>query len=728
MKWIKYQIVCGKNQNEEDILINKKVGYSAENIAIAEKEAYNGYTIEEDAESFDKEPLAIELGGTRANNANDARKNLGAFAAADYDGLFAKTGNPVQANLKKGRGISAITTMLPAQLGSGNPYPAGGGKNLLPDINISSGGFTSSGNGVFKYTSGGNINTIISTFLFKAGITYTISATTVSGTGYKPCIIVRNPTGSITGQKTNYGSTDKPLTFSFDTDTNFNIILQSDIGNGLTTVNDSWAIQLEVGSAATEYAPYANIRTISGWTGAKLTRCGKNLFDKDSAMLNSWYAYSSEIPNVQPWDGVFASKLIPVRPGEVFTLTNYLTGTGYGLVKYLVSETDTGGISGVRGEDVITCDGTKQVYTFTVPDKVRYIGITGDMANIDKVQLELGSAATEYEPYQGDTYTADFGQTVYGGTLDWQTGALTVDKAFVEYDGSTDENWAAQNTYTTATDGHRRFRIIPGDAEPNTDSTYAAPVLASMYRAVSPDATYSKISGVCVSQKELMIYDADRATLTVDGWKAWLSEHPVQIVYKLATPTTIQLTPQEMIEALGGVNTIYTDCGSNDVTFNHDLTLLNAVPKPTPESIGAAPANHTHTPESIGAAKSNHTHADFAYSEAEVNTGKTWIDGKPIYKKTIAITSTISASAGVTTKVVGAILDIDVPIKIYGAVAYHSDNAPYTWYQLGSHVDLEDKMWTGSTISAATGQVKLYVSNLTIGSGYITVEYTKKTN
>lgn len=48
MKWIKYQIICNEI-NEEVILLNKKLGYSEDNLAIAEKEAYNGeYTVVED--------------------------------------------------------------------------------------------------------------------------------------------------------------------------------------------------------------------------------------------------------------------------------------------------------------------------------------------------------------------------------------------------------------------------------------------------------------------------------------------------------------------------------------------------------------------------------------------------------------------------------------------------------------------------------------------------------
>lgn len=47
MKWIKYQIVqC--TVGEDDVLVNKKVGYNEANLAIAEAEAYNGYEIIED--------------------------------------------------------------------------------------------------------------------------------------------------------------------------------------------------------------------------------------------------------------------------------------------------------------------------------------------------------------------------------------------------------------------------------------------------------------------------------------------------------------------------------------------------------------------------------------------------------------------------------------------------------------------------------------------------------
>lgn len=78
MRWIKYQIVQS-TIGEEDILINKKVGYNDENLAIAEKEAYDGYEIIDDEQSFEKEPLAIEFGGTNAKTPKKACENIGAI-------------------------------------------------------------------------------------------------------------------------------------------------------------------------------------------------------------------------------------------------------------------------------------------------------------------------------------------------------------------------------------------------------------------------------------------------------------------------------------------------------------------------------------------------------------------------------------------------------------------------------------------------------------------------
>lgn len=102
MKWIKYQIVCNTiNTGTEDeplyenILLTKKVGYNDANLAIAQKEAYNGeYTIEEDEKNFEIEPVAIKFGGTGAKTVEEARANLGVATSDhvhDWDTLASMT-------------------------------------------------------------------------------------------------------------------------------------------------------------------------------------------------------------------------------------------------------------------------------------------------------------------------------------------------------------------------------------------------------------------------------------------------------------------------------------------------------------------------------------------------------------------------------------------------------------------------------------------------------------
>lgn len=101
MKWIQYQIFQNAN-GEEVVLANKKVGYNAENLAIAQKEAYDGYEIVDDEQSFEKEPLAIEFGGTGANDAEGALQKLGAAPVdhASNDTTYGKGATSIYGHVK----------------------------------------------------------------------------------------------------------------------------------------------------------------------------------------------------------------------------------------------------------------------------------------------------------------------------------------------------------------------------------------------------------------------------------------------------------------------------------------------------------------------------------------------------------------------------------------------------------------------------------------------------
>ena len=90
-------------------------------------------------------------------------------------------------------------------------------------------------------------------------------------------------------------------------------------------------------------------------------------------------------------------------------------------------------------------------YTFEVPANAKYVRImlrksdNSDLTPNDsyKIQMERGENATAYEPYQKHTATITFGQTVYGGTVNFKTGKATVTHASIaSYNGETiNEPW-----------------------------------------------------------------------------------------------------------------------------------------------------------------------------------------------------------------------------------------------------------------------------------------------
>jgi len=240
-----------------------------------------------------------------------------------------------------------------------------------------------------------------------------------------------------------------------------------------------------------------NVRPISGWTGCEVVRTGKNLLDVDR--------YGNTLPKTAA--GITWSK---VRDG-VYHVQGTATGNSFFNISFtspspqdampcdsfagkrlFLSFTDT---QIVVGLSYFKEDGTfSQMSNGSVlPDDAvglrAYVKVeTGIVIDTDfSIQLELGSTATAYEPYQGETYSVTFPSeagTVYGGSLDVTSGVLTVDRAMI--------------------------------------ASYAGEVL----------------SGEWISDRDVY---AEGVTPTTGA----------QVVYELATPITYQLTPVEVKTLLG---------------------------------------------------------------------------------------------------------------------------------------------------------------------------------
>jgi len=178
----------------------------------------------------------------------------------------------------------------------------------------------------------------------------------------------------------------------------------------------------------TEWTPYANICPITGFDSVKVTRTGKNILN-DNDFENG---YISENGGLVADASYKRTKYIAVDHGKSYTFSLYHNGTaqakrvhGYDANKNWVSQI---GII-VTGT---TSAPTKKSISFTIAENIKYIRIGSIVPALDtNIQLEFGSIATDYGPYQGQTYNITFPSeagTVYGGTLNVLTGELTVDR------------------------------------------------------------------------------------------------------------------------------------------------------------------------------------------------------------------------------------------------------------------------------------------------------------
>lgn len=299
-----------------------------------------------------------------------------------------------------------------------------------------------------------------------------------------------------------------------------------------------------------------NIRAISGWTGAKLTKCGKNLVE-----------YQNDYTTFKP---TFISV------GEVYhVFASSESGNGAFNIRCLYADGTMGGDANILLPGI-----TSGVYTYTAPKDI--VGITFydvDSSSVRggvKTMVWCGDVAdSAYVPYQGETFSATFGQTVYGGTLNWNTGVLTVDRTIKVLDGSNVKAYSA----SAASGKGNAFIVAASDALMPATASILSSAVCSHYPTVLGGDAYNGVQGVCVraTGAELYIYDSSRSSMTAEEYNAWLAAQstagtPVQVCYKLATPTTIQLTVHE-IAALRGVNTLYGD-GTLTVSGRKDILWL----------------------------------------------------------------------------------------------------------------------------------------------------------
>lgn len=190
--------------------------------------------------------------------------------------------------------------------------------------------------------------------------------------------------------------------------------------------------------------------------------------------------------------------------------------------------------------------------------------------------LRVADSTPYFSAYRGQEYSITFPSsvgTVYGGTLNMTTGVLTVDRAKLN-----------NSTWTIDTAGQRAYfssRATFGASESNnvaTDKIICSKLPTISLKALMDDKT----QGIALSTSGALSLHIDGVTdessFTQADVNTWLSD--VDIIYKMATPITYQLTPTEVSTLLMG-NTFMSD-GEINLTYRQDTNtvidrLVNAI-------------------------------------------------------------------------------------------------------------------------------------------------------
>ena len=181
-----------------------------------------------------------------------------------------------------------------------------------------------------------------------------------------------------------------------------------------------------------------------------------------------------------------------------------------------------------------------------------------DINDYSEPQVQVGSTATAYAPYNGQPFTVAFGQTVYGGVYD-KSGRLTITHGMHTFDGS--ENWD-NCPPDWPTYGHCFTSPFSGSSITLCDR-YDKNINA-----------YSDNNGIIIPWSGVVAISDNRFSSPSD-FRAEVAINNIHVVYPLATPIVIDV-PSISVFAENGVNNITSDCGG-DVNVSYKDTIQHYI-------------------------------------------------------------------------------------------------------------------------------------------------------
>lgn len=454
-----------------------------------------------------------------------------------------ESGNPVLCYPVAGYPLGVKASWEPVQEGSGTPYPAGGGKQLLdtnkcvPTVGKTYGMTITLDGDVFKVS--GVPNEEVTATEFYSFAVCTCSQEELRGKGYKVTAwAIKGKVNSAWGLRT---------------ESENSLAIAAELTPG---VNNDIQLRLMVSKdTPTAWEPYENIRPIKGRDSVRVERCGENLlnikpFNKDT--------YKGITYEYVPDGGIHVSgTALTSVDSPTFPVWLLPPGKYFGL--------ELG--SGISASIVVQRNGknlwlnAKGAFEILAGDVTKYwYAIVSAGATVDKTVYPYivpgTTTPSTYTPYIGQTNTLTLPETVYGGEVDAVNGEGQGTWKMLTLDGTT-------NKFTQSD----RFWRMPSNSAPGVANDYAT--MCSHF----PANTFggNQKGNYIFTRADIMSrYFPDVNALNTYIAAQYAAGTPVQICYKLAEPVSFTATGAQPIPALAGVNTVLTDADSVTVTGRAD--------------------------------------------------------------------------------------------------------------------------------------------------------------
>lgn len=461
--------------------------------------------------------------------------------------------------------------------GYDRPWAGGTGKNMA-HVTIADGtatGVTTTNNGDGTVTFSGTptstaVRFVATDIALTAGVTYALSGRPQSADLPNDVwlgIYLLDSTSVISG------TADRGEGSTYTPTEDVTVRLGARFPSGTTLDSVTFSPMLRIADTDPAFEPWENICPIYGHVSATAYRTGKNILPKRAART----VEANGLTVTTNADGTVLVN--GTSTGAIITLRNHaqLANAGFGALagqRLTLSGCPAGGSTS-----------TYRIAWYNYDQPLTWSsdigsGSTGTMMDLDAnpnmslvirvangtvcdnllfkpmIRPETDTVST-YSPYTGNNYEVLFGQTVYGGTLDFVTGVLTATWKYRTLTGT--ESYSMSNT---------TYLISIARSSYDNEAKNDGQIISDRF-AYTANVTGWNFGRVTISSAGIIQFtNANQYYADADSFKSWVAAQyaagtPVQLCYELATPQTIQLDPQA-ITTLQGQNNIWATTTTNE--------------------------------------------------------------------------------------------------------------------------------------------------------------------